>query len=43
MRGDIYNYEDLIFELVEVELKKWSVQELKLFLDKLEKCFEKRN
>jgi hypothetical protein len=32
MRGDICNYEDVIFELVEIGLKNWSVKELKEFL-----------
>lgn len=32
MRGDIYNYEDLLFELAKVGLKNWSIAELKEFL-----------
>ena len=32
MKGDMYNYEDLIFELAEEGLKKWTVKELKDFL-----------
>jgi len=32
MRGDICNYEDVLFDLAEVGLKKWTVRELKLFL-----------
>ena len=32
MRGDIYNYEDLLFDLAEVGLKKWTIKELKDFL-----------
>lgn len=32
MRGDIYSYEDCIFDLVEVGLEKWTVKELKAFL-----------
>ncbi len=32
MRGDICNYEDLLFDLAEVGLKKWTIHELKVFL-----------
>lgn len=32
MRGDICNYEDLLFDLAEVGLKQWTVKELKNFL-----------
>jgi hypothetical protein len=33
MRGDICNYEDVIFELVEIGLKNWSIKELKEFVN----------
>jgi len=32
MKGDIYNYEEVIFDLVKVGLKKWTITELKEFL-----------
>ena len=32
MRGDICNYEDVIFDLVEVGLKSWTKKELIDFL-----------
>jgi len=32
MRGDIYNYEDLLFDLAEVGLKNWTIKELRDFL-----------
>jgi len=32
MRGDICNYEDLLFDLAEKGLEKWTVKELKSFI-----------
>lgn len=32
MRGDLHNYEDLMFDLAEEGLKKWSKKELEEFL-----------
>ena len=32
MKSDICNYEEVLFNLAEVGLKKWTIHELKIFL-----------